>query len=382
MFDPSGSYLVYSTFLGGEYAEVPLGIAVDDLGTAWVTGSTGSLDYPVTADASDSTLGGALDAFITRVNEGGTALLYSTYHGGEEQDDGRGIALGPRGNVHVAGWSEAFEIGDAYLSEAGRSGTARPRRAARSGGRAGWTRTDTPSSRSGSTPTGWARAQVDLHRPARGRAPALGGDRQRVRRRRRRGHPWQRARGVRIPSTCARTSKARPRAAVAAPSRSSFPAGTASPGTSAPEESSWAAARSLREPARRAEAPRRDLRAGCVRATRCPRRGAAPGARNRRMRPTATVCSAPTADSRSLNSSASAADRSASYPHGMTTRTSGRAAAISSHSAVRERSPDLPSTSSPPARSIISGTQCPATKAGRATRSRPRAGAARQPRPA
>ena len=119
MFDPSGSYLVYSTFLGGEYADVALGIAVDELGTAWVTGSTGSLDYPVTADAADSTLGGAMDAFITRVNEGGTALLYSTYHGGEEQDDGRGIALGPRGSVYVAGWSEAFEIGDAYVLRLG-----------------------------------------------------------------------------------------------------------------------------------------------------------------------------------------------------------------------------------------------------------------------
>ena len=119
MFDPSGSYLVYSTFLGGEYTDVALGIAVDELGTAWVTGSTGSLDFPVTADAPDSSLGGAMDAFITRLNEGGTALLYSTYHGGEEQDDGRGIALGPRGSAYVAGWSETLEIGDAYLLRLG-----------------------------------------------------------------------------------------------------------------------------------------------------------------------------------------------------------------------------------------------------------------------
>jgi hypothetical protein len=115
VFDPAGADLVYSTFLQGEGEDDPAGIAVDALGTAWITGRTAAPDFPTTADAADTTLGGEQDAFLTRLSESGAALHYSTYFGGAEADAGRGIALDPRGNAYVAGLSTTDEFSDAFV---------------------------------------------------------------------------------------------------------------------------------------------------------------------------------------------------------------------------------------------------------------------------
>jgi hypothetical protein len=80
------------------------GIAVNSLGEAYVTGSTISMNFPVTAGASQSAFGGGVtDAFVTKLNAAGSALLYSTYLGGTANDDGVGIALDPAGNAYVTG---------------------------------------------------------------------------------------------------------------------------------------------------------------------------------------------------------------------------------------------------------------------------------------
>src|SRR6185369_3575937 len=77
----SGSALVYSSFLGGFDIDDALAIAVDGAGNAYVGGETGSNNFPVTAGALDRTRNGAFDAFVTKLNAAGSALVYSTYLG-------------------------------------------------------------------------------------------------------------------------------------------------------------------------------------------------------------------------------------------------------------------------------------------------------------
>jgi beta-propeller repeat-containing protein/centrosomal CEP192-like protein len=100
--NPAGSALVYSTFLGGSDVEQGTGIAVDGAGNAHVIGFTKSSNFPV-ADSFQPTFGGVFDAFVSKLNVGGTALLYSTYLGGNAADFGQAIALDSSGNAYVAG---------------------------------------------------------------------------------------------------------------------------------------------------------------------------------------------------------------------------------------------------------------------------------------
>jgi hypothetical protein len=94
--NPTGSALIYSSYLGGTRADSGLGIALDEFGGAYVTGSTASSNFPTTTGAFQTTFGGIVDAFVTRVNSTGSALVYSTYLGGDGIDSGQGIALGGR----------------------------------------------------------------------------------------------------------------------------------------------------------------------------------------------------------------------------------------------------------------------------------------------
>jgi len=101
--NPAGSALLYSTYLGDSGTERGQGIAVDSLGNAYVTGRTSATDFPTTADAFQSTLGGNSDAFVTKLNPAGSALLYSTYLGGIFTDFGNGIAVDAGANAYVTG---------------------------------------------------------------------------------------------------------------------------------------------------------------------------------------------------------------------------------------------------------------------------------------
>ena len=102
-FNPTGSGLVYSTYLGGSDTDYGLGIAVDTSGNAYVTGTTQSDDFPTTAGAFQTTIGGTRDAFVTEFNPTGSGLVYSTYLGGSDVDFGAGIAVDTSGNVYVTG---------------------------------------------------------------------------------------------------------------------------------------------------------------------------------------------------------------------------------------------------------------------------------------
>ena len=94
--------LDYSTFLGGTSNETGLDIAVDGSGRAYVTGRTTSLDYPTTRGAFDRTFNGDFDAFVTKLNATGSALVYSTFLGGTDTDEGTGIAV-REGRAYVTG---------------------------------------------------------------------------------------------------------------------------------------------------------------------------------------------------------------------------------------------------------------------------------------
>ncbi|HZF39194.1 MAG TPA: SBBP repeat-containing protein [Blastocatellia bacterium] len=98
----TGSALIYSTYLGGDDVETGLEIALDAFGNAYVTGSTESLNFPVTAGAPQSTFGGIIDTFVSKLNEDGSALVYSTYLGGSGSDSGQGIVV-RSGRAHVTG---------------------------------------------------------------------------------------------------------------------------------------------------------------------------------------------------------------------------------------------------------------------------------------
>src|SRR5215213_5779211 len=101
--NPSGSALVYSTFLDGFSTDHANGIAVDVSGSAYVTGETFSFDFPTTAGAFDPTFNGFSDAFITKLNATGSAFVYSTFIGGSNNEWGNGIAVDTAGSAYVIG---------------------------------------------------------------------------------------------------------------------------------------------------------------------------------------------------------------------------------------------------------------------------------------
>jgi hypothetical protein len=123
--------LVYSTFLGGsgpdgyvsgatayfDNEQTDGGIAVDSAGNAYITGSTASTSFPTTPGAFQMKSGLASngrvdldpsDAFVTKLNATGTALIYSTYlGGGSTRSGGAAIALDAKGDAYLTGWTNS-----------------------------------------------------------------------------------------------------------------------------------------------------------------------------------------------------------------------------------------------------------------------------------
>ena len=85
-FNSSGSALIYSTYLGGSGYDVATGIAIDPLGNAYVSGYNYAAGFPTTPGAYQTSSKGPYDAFITKLNPSGSALVFSTYLGGTGDD--------------------------------------------------------------------------------------------------------------------------------------------------------------------------------------------------------------------------------------------------------------------------------------------------------
>jgi hypothetical protein len=116
--NPTGTALVYSTYLGGNEGAQGDAIAVDAAGDAYVTGGTDSNNFPTTPGAFQTTCSncgyyqGLGDAFVTELNPTGSALVNSTYLGGNtasqtfNNSNGDGVAIDTSGNVYVVGLHE------------------------------------------------------------------------------------------------------------------------------------------------------------------------------------------------------------------------------------------------------------------------------------
>ncbi|HEX8180913.1 MAG TPA: SBBP repeat-containing protein [Pyrinomonadaceae bacterium] len=108
--NPTGSALVYSTYLGGsESAEFGEGIAVDADGNVYTTGITFSDNFPV-VNAAQGTSGGTEDAYITKINAAGSAFVYSTYVGGSDIEGAKDITVDGTGNAYIIGFTNSNDF--------------------------------------------------------------------------------------------------------------------------------------------------------------------------------------------------------------------------------------------------------------------------------
>ena len=103
---------IYSTYLGGSSSDGSGGIAVDSAGNAYVTGTTSSVDFPTSNPLQGNGFVAPFnyDAFVSKFNSTGSALIYSTYLGGSGNDSGSGIALDGAGNAYVTGTTGSHDF--------------------------------------------------------------------------------------------------------------------------------------------------------------------------------------------------------------------------------------------------------------------------------
>ena len=106
-----GNSLLYSTYFGGDSgSDFGRDVAVDNAGNIYLTGYTGSSDFPVTQDAYQGTKDNFNDAFVTKLNPAGDTVLYSTFLGGGGIDYGQGIAVYGSGGIYVAGYTQSADF--------------------------------------------------------------------------------------------------------------------------------------------------------------------------------------------------------------------------------------------------------------------------------
>jgi hypothetical protein len=117
-FNPAGSAIIWSTYLGGVRNDQPKGIAVDTSGNVVIAGLTTSDNYP-TVNAYQSSLLGTYDAFVSKINAAGSALVYSTYFGGNDYeyvDMALDVAVDPTGNAYITGFTGSWDFPIAGLA--------------------------------------------------------------------------------------------------------------------------------------------------------------------------------------------------------------------------------------------------------------------------
>ncbi len=115
-FDSTGTKLLYLTYLGGNGDDAATSVAVDTEGNAYVTGVTDSTNFPIPSLTISNRISGKgefyfdlhkYDAFVAKLSPDGSQLVYSTYLGGDGQDEGLGIAVDAAGCAYVAGFTQS-----------------------------------------------------------------------------------------------------------------------------------------------------------------------------------------------------------------------------------------------------------------------------------
>lgn len=101
--NPSGTQLIYSTYIGGAGSDEGRKIAIDLSGNAYIAGSTSSPTFPTTSGAFDTTQNGSIDAFALKLNPTGSALIFSTFIGGNGFDEAYSIVLDSSNNAYIGG---------------------------------------------------------------------------------------------------------------------------------------------------------------------------------------------------------------------------------------------------------------------------------------
>ncbi len=122
----AGNALVFSTYLGGTGGEIGFGIAVDSTGNVYVAGATASNNTFPTANAIQCARAGGADVTVTKLNAAGNALIYSTYLGGSDGDEARGVAIDSSGNAYVAGFTRSTDFPTANAIQSTFGGTSPP----------------------------------------------------------------------------------------------------------------------------------------------------------------------------------------------------------------------------------------------------------------
>jgi len=107
--DTSGSKFGFVRHFSGSQWEGVQGITTDDEGYIYAVGSTYSADFPVSSNAHQNRFGGKSDAFLVRLNRMGH-VEWSTFFGGDGDEDGRAIALDSEGNIHIAGRTQSTNL--------------------------------------------------------------------------------------------------------------------------------------------------------------------------------------------------------------------------------------------------------------------------------
>jgi Secretion system C-terminal sorting domain/Beta-propeller repeat len=106
----TGSGLIYSSYIGGIVTDEAYAITVDATGNAYITGTTGSNDFNITAGAFQTAYNAGGDIFVSKLNTTGSNLIYSTFIGGNDYDYGYSIAVDPFNYAYITGYTNSADF--------------------------------------------------------------------------------------------------------------------------------------------------------------------------------------------------------------------------------------------------------------------------------